>query len=282
MTLDIGTFLDRSRGVDTSEVDWAYVARVGVTDAEARCLRYMSDVENHAVLYLPDVLAGRAAHEYELRAFLATWAYEETQHGRALDRFLEGAGRPRLAGVGSSEARVERRGTFGELIESLGSRALARATPHFVAVHMAWGAASEMTAALAYTELAARTKNRELAKLLGRLAKDERRHQAFYYQQAQRRLRDSSVARTLTRVVLEGLWGPVGDGVADPEAFGFIGVLMFDDAAGRDALRAADRTMARLPGLDGFTRISAQVAKSILAYKRSVPRGAKNGIYCQG
>jgi rubrerythrin len=37
-----------------------------------------------------------------------------------------------------------------------------------------------MTSSLAYTQIARFTRNEELRKLVKRMAKDERRHQAFY------------------------------------------------------------------------------------------------------
>jgi hypothetical protein len=263
--LPSGGFLDRSRGVDTSDVDWGYIARVGLTDEEARCISYMSKVENHAPLYLRDLLAGYAVHDHEIVSFLVAWAYEESQHGRALDRVLSAAGRP---AVTPTHADLMRGVSWAERLESISSRVLSRATPHFVAVHMAWGAASEMTAALAYNELAGYTRNRELARLLPRLAKDERRHQVFYFRKARERLASSSAARWFTRLVMGTLWGPVGDGVADKDDFGFIGALLFDHPRGRELLRGVDRTMETLPGLHGFDRASVRVAESIASFKR--------------
>ncbi len=263
--LGIGAFLDRSRGSYAAEFDWAALGKAGLTDDEARCLSYMARVEGHAVLYVPDVLVGAARREYEVASFLATWAYEETQHGRAIDRALMAAGRPPASNPG---ADLGGKPTFAEAFESFGARAAARLTPHFVATHMAWGAASEMTAALAYSELAAYTENAELRKLLTCLAKDERRHQSFYYGQAARRLARSATARALARVVMTRLWGPVGDGVADPDAFGFIGALLFDGPRGRALLDGVDRAIGRLPGLDGWTGATAGVRASVARWKR--------------
>jgi rubrerythrin len=263
ISFDTGRFLDRARGVDTGDIDWVYVARVGLTDDEARCLRYMARVERHAVFYLRDLLAGHTARDPEIVAFLSCWAFEETQHGRALDRFLEVAGRGREV----SRAPAAASSRWRELLEGLAARGLARATPHFIATHMAWGATNEMTAALAYTKVSRFTQNRELAKLAGRLAKDERRHQSFYYSQAEARLARSRAAQRLARFALEQVWSPVGDSVGDRDDFGFIGALLFDDAAGREALRQVDRAIARLPGMDRFDRVSARVEAHIARFK---------------
>jgi hypothetical protein len=262
---DVDRFVDLARPIghegEPDGVDWDYVARVGVTDDEARCLRYMGSVEIHSVLYLRDLLVGEGARDRDILTFLSCWAYEETQHGRAIDKLLAAAGRGHLP-LDPPASRAER---WREELETLVARSLARGTRHALATHMAWGALNEMSAALAYTELARITENRELAKLLHRLARDERRHQAFYFQQAHARLAASRVARVLTRLALDHLWGPVGEGVG--ESFGFIAALLFDDARGKEQLRAVDRAMAKLPGLEGFDRVEARVGERAARWK---------------
>jgi hypothetical protein len=52
MAFDIERFLELSKAVDTSDLDWDYIRRVGVTDDEARALRYMADIESHTIIYL--------------------------------------------------------------------------------------------------------------------------------------------------------------------------------------------------------------------------------------
>jgi hypothetical protein len=265
---DVDRFVDLARPIgndgEPDGIDWDYVARVGVTDDETRCLRYMGSIEIHSVLFLRDLLVGEAARDRDMLTFLSCWAYEETQHGRAIDRFLAAAGRGHLP-RDPPASRAER---WYEEFETLGARALARGTRHFLATHMAWGALNEMTAALAYSELARVTENRELAKLLQRLARDERRHQAFYFQQAHARLAASGVARVLARLALERVWGPVGEGVGERASFGFIAALLFDDAHGKEQLRAVDRAIAKLPGLEGFDRVEARVGESAARWRR--------------
>jgi hypothetical protein len=90
---DIERFVTLSKGVDTSDLDWDEVARVGVTDDEHRCLRYMADVESHTILYMKDLLVGHTAYDQEVTSFLSCWVYEEFHHGRAIDAFLTAAGR---------------------------------------------------------------------------------------------------------------------------------------------------------------------------------------------
>jgi hypothetical protein len=51
-----------------------------------------------------------------------------------------------------------------------------------------------------------------LAKILRRLAKDERRHFSFYYNKARTHLEHANAQR-LSRFVLKHFWMPVGEGV---------------------------------------------------------------------
>src|SRR5438270_10580360 len=90
---NIDKFVELSKKVDLSDIDWDAVAKIGITDEEYRILRYMSDTEIHTIIYLRDLLAGHTAADPECTQFMACWVYEETHHGRALDRFMEACGR---------------------------------------------------------------------------------------------------------------------------------------------------------------------------------------------
>jgi hypothetical protein len=154
-------------------------------------------------------------------------------------------------------SRVTAQASWVEDFEAFLTTNVPRLTHHFAAVHMAWGALDEMMAASAYTQLAAYTRNRELARLLLRLAKDERRHQSFYYHQAEQRMQHP-LARFLTRVALNLFWSPVGIGVGgDDDELAFIGCLLYPNERGVEELRHMDRMIARLPGMEGC----------VLAYK---------------
>ena len=91
---DLDTYVERSRAVDLSTIDWAEVPRHPVPPETIRTLRYMQDIESHTIIYLRALLATRAIDDPEVATFLACWVYEETFHGIALARFLEAAGAP--------------------------------------------------------------------------------------------------------------------------------------------------------------------------------------------
>ena len=284
MAFEIDRFMDLSKAVDLSDMDWEYVARVGVTDDEAKCLRYMADIESHTILYLRDLLAGHTSRDAEVTSFLSCWVYEETYHGRAIDKLLTVAGRPPEA---NRYEKTSEGASWREDLEAFLSHSAAKATKHFAAAHMAWGAINEMMAASAYTQLARHTKNKELSKLLLKLSKDERRHQSFYYSQAEKRLAASPVARFLAKLALSRFWTPVGMGVGEADGIQFIASFLYDDENGAQELRHMDRAMQKLPGLEwwnkGYEMVSGAMkefettnpvkAKALRAYKDEVRAG---------
>jgi tRNA isopentenyl-2-thiomethyl-A-37 hydroxylase MiaE len=271
MAFDIERFLELSKAVDTSDLDWDYIRRVGVTDEEARALRYMADVESHTIIYLRDLLSGHTARDPEITSFLSCWVYEELNHGRAINKFLSACGLPppkdRYTQI------VDNMGPM-EHVEAFLTTNVPKLTPHFAATHMTWGAVNEMMAASAYTQLAYYTQNKELSKLLLRLAKDERRHQSFYYHQAERRLQHA-MARRIATFAMRVFWAPVGMGVGDDMGLEFIAGLLFDDERGSHELRLMDRRMSELPGFEWFDRVERSVLKAIADFRRKEPARAE-------
>src|SRR5689334_24572625 len=75
---DLDTYVERSRAVDLSAIDWAEVPRYPVPPETLRTLRYMQDIESHTIIYLRSLLATRAIDDPEVSTFLACWLYEET------------------------------------------------------------------------------------------------------------------------------------------------------------------------------------------------------------
>lgn len=269
MAFSIERFVSLSKAVDTSDLDWDYVARVGITDDEARVLRYMADTESHTIIYLRDVLAGHTAKDPEIAAFMSCWVYEEFNHGRAIDRFLTACGRPPASG---QYTKIADSASWVEGLEAFFTLSLPHLTPHFAAVHMAWGAIDEMMAAMAYVQLSQYTRNRELAKLLVRMAKDERRHQAFYFHQAERRMQHP-MGRHIARFGLEWLWSPVGIGVGgSADDLAFIAWMLLDNERGREELRHNDRMMGRLPGMQGCTLSYRRVDTLMKSYQQRFPQ----------
>lgn len=253
-------FIELSGAVKLDDLDWGEARRFGITDGEERILRYMSATESYTILYMRDLLAGYSVRDPEITSFLSVWVYEELWHGRALDRFLDAAGRP----VEKDRfAKVAEGVSIRELVEQMLAHVAASTTPKWIATHMTWGAINELTAAAAYQMLERYTDNPVLKQICARLAKQERKHFAFYYQQAEKRLKDSPGAQRLTRIVLKALWKPVGATVAGKDHLAFTAATLFADEAGIKILREADAMIAELPGLAGFGMVTPAVASLV-------------------
>ena len=258
---DLDRYLRRSRRVDLSGVAWDRVRERSVSEDEARCLAYMMDIESHTAIFLRDLLATKAADEPDVTAFLSCWVYEELWHGEAFSRFLGEAGwelapdgeRVESDTVYPSRTRRnlwirQRLGGRGQL-KHLGTLLGSSLFDDFVALHMAWGAANELSTLTSYHRLIAKTEHPQLVALLEAVIKDERRHFAFYRAQARMRLGRSRSARRITRWAMDHLWAIVGTGVRPQSETDFVVVHLFGDDGGATATREMDRTLAELPGL---------------------------------
>jgi hypothetical protein len=266
---DIDRFVSLSRAVDLSDIDWEEAARVGITDEEHRALRFLSDTESHTIIYLRDLLAGHTAADPEMMAFLSCWVYEETHHGRALDRLMATVGR---APAVDRYHTVTSTFSWREELTGVLSRFAATMSPHFAAAHMCWGAINELTAAASYLALARRTKNTPLAALVTKLARDERKHFSFYFHQAEKRLHAGGwAARALCKTTIRQFWKPVGIGVAEPHTLEFIASYLFGDERGAEELASIDATIRRLPGMEWFGMTSAWAARAQEWYRRTSP-----------
>jgi rubrerythrin len=278
---DLDRYLRRSGRVDLSGVAWDRVRERSVSEDEARCLAYMMDIESHTAIFLRDLLATKAADEPDVTAFLSCWVYEELWHGEAFSRFLGEAGwelapdgeRVESHTVYPSRTRRnlwirQRLGGRGQL-KHLGTLLGSSLFDDFVALHMAWGAANELSTLTSYHRLIAKTEHPQLVALLEAVIKDERRHFAFYRAQARMRLERSRSARRITRWAMDHLWAIVGTGVRPQSETDFVVVHLFGDDGGATAVREMDRTLAELPGLarlrifDGARRQALERAERI-------------------
>lgn len=254
---DIQRFLKLSGPVQHDDLDWDRAKAIGVTDAEARILRYMADTETHTILYMRDLLAGHSARDPRITAFLSVWVYEELWHGRAIDRFLTEVGHPPPP---EHYGQITGGAHIREMIEAVASHLAASLTPRFIAVHMTWGAINELTAGAAYQTVERRTKNPELAKLLNRITRQERKHFSFYYQEAEQRLEGEPRTQALVNFALRRFWTVVGSGVGGDDNLAFIAAAMFADAEGLALLREQEEVIRKLPGLGWFDLLTKQVA----------------------
>jgi hypothetical protein len=258
---DIERYLIHSKKVDVSDIDFGQAAHHPLSADEIRCLTYMMDVENHTIVYLRGLLNTCAIEDPDLCAFLSCWVYEEHFHGRTIRQFVQAAGVP----VSPQRfVEVQRRASFRERLEDVGAALLCKASRHFHAAYLTWGAINELTTYEGYNMLRRRTANPVLAEVLGRLMKDERRHFAFYYNSAKARLAPEP-ARRLVTFLLRRFWTPVGSGVKPDPEVGWTLRFTFGDAAGRETVAYIDRTIAKLPGLAWFNMVTHSLNRALAA-----------------
>ena len=272
---DLDRYLRAAKKVDLNDLAWARIADHPVTVEEARCLAYMMDIESHTVIFLRDLLATKAAFEPDITAFLSCWVYEELWHGEAFSRFLGEAGfatepdeerskwdDPYPSKMGRNTWIRRKMGAKGYAahIGTLFGSALVK---DFPALHMTWGAVNEFSTLTGYHRLIAKTEHPVMIDLLGRVIKDERRHYAFYRNQAELRLRRSPKARKVVRWAMEHVWAPVGTGVRPQAETDFVVAYLMGDLDGMETARSMDRTIAEIPGLEGTTLIADSVSEAL-------------------
>lgn len=225
-----------------------------------RCLRYMHDVESHTVCYLRDLLMTASHRDPRITTFRTMWNFEEYWHGVAIAQVLRAHGEPaeddRIAPL---RARRGSAGLLGPLSQGLASKLLGE---DFIAVHMSWGAVNEWCTQAGYHRLAARAEHPVLAALLGRIARQESRHIAFYADEARRRLQSSARARRVTRAALRHLWAPVGSGVMPAAETRFLLEYLLDGPEGRRVAARIDERIGRLPGLAGMSLVTGALGDS--------------------
>jgi hypothetical protein len=250
---DIDAYAARSRALDLTGIAWDDVPRHPLSPDSLRVLRYMQDIETHTIVYLRTVLSTRAMDDPEVATFLACWFYEETFHGRALARFLAAAGHP-------VKPRPRSRMTFPQWAEARATAVVARAWRDFVGVHMTWGAINELTTLVGYQRLSALAGHPVLAELLARIMRDESKHFAFYYCQAERWLARPGAAR-VARFLVEHFWVPVGSGVQPSRETRFLARYLLTGEEGRRAARRVDETIRALPGFSDVALLEEWVER---------------------
>lgn len=262
---DLDRYLRASKKVDLDDLEWDRIKDHSVSVNEARCLAYMMDIESHTVIFLRDLLATRTAFEPDITAFLSCWVYEELWHGEAFSRFLGEAG----FGLEPDDERTKWGDPYPSRVarnswirRKLGSKSYvthiatlvgAASVKEFAALHMLWGAINEYSTLSGYQRLISKTEHPVMIEMLKRIIKDERRHYAFYRNQAELRLARSHRAQKMTRWAIEHLWAPVGTGVRPQAETDFVVVYLFSDDAGMAAAREMDEMIAQLPGFAGAT-----------------------------
>lgn len=257
---DLPRFLDNSRRIDTSDFNWDDVPKHPLKLVEVRFLRYMMNIEDHTIVYLKELLGTNVIRDPEVTAFLSCWAYEEYWHGATLQKFLRAYhGDDTL--TQDVDYRFDNEGRIKRRLKAMIAPLLAAATPDFAAAHMTWGAMNERSTLTGYEALAAKTEHPILRELMHRIVKDERRHFAFYHNQAAIRLGAHKRNRRMTRRMMDRLWRPVGTGVWPAADIVELSRYLFHDRM--DDIRDVDADIARLPGMDGWRGLEDAINEAL-------------------
>jgi hypothetical protein len=247
---DIARHVALSQKLDYENLDWKLAAEVGLSEREKRILPYFADVEGQTVFYMLEVLKLKPARDPDTLAFITIWNYEEYFHGAAMMKLLAECGSP-LERDRVTRVRVGAR--LRARVEDMVQVAMSRLFPRsFVALWMAWGAAQELLTSHGYEELGKATSNPVLRELCVRIAKQERRHFAFYFASARERLAESPFARRFVRFIFDRFWNPVGAGVKSDAEVAHTMAELFPPDVLPDIAARYDARMSELPGLEGL------------------------------
>lgn len=264
---DLDKYLKNSKHVDISDLDLSQAANYPLTEDEIHCLTYMMDIESHTIVYLRSILGTCAIEDPETTAFLSCWAYEEFFHGRAIAQFLTACGIPFSS---DRIAEVQRGTSWKKWLKDMGASLVCQCSRHFHAAYLTYGAISELSTLEGYGVLAARTSNPILSEILKRLAKDERRHYSFYYNKAFVELRARG-AQKLTSFIIRHFWLPVGGGVKPEHEVNWILSYILCGPGGAQVAQRIDSTIAKLPGMEWFDRMSRGREKLIQQARETQP-----------
>ena len=260
MSKEVARYLKTTERIETSDIDWEAARQIGLTEEERFVLTYFSDIESQTIRYLRSLLQMKIALQPDVAAFLTTWNYEEFFHGYELARLLEVCGHPLET---ERVEQVKRTSHLSERLEMwltpLFSKLFAN---QFPAVYFAFGAIQELTTLRGYEHLKNYTRNPALKVLCERIAKQERRHFAWYFNHAREQLQQVRGAGWLARKLMEWFWVPVGAGVKTAEEVNRLFGLLFPGENGHQLVREIDARMDTLPGLGGLRLMETFFARN--------------------
>lgn len=248
MAFDIERYKWSSKRILLDDIDWDEVPRHHLPSGAIESMLYMMDIETHTVIFLSELLVSKACMDPVITSFLSIWGYEEMYHGEAFMKFLRAYGvqidddRPKQIRLqeGFHRATSVMTVLFGSYL-----------LPFFPAIYLTIGATNELTTLTGYQQLIRRSNHPVLTQMVERIIKQERVHYAFYRSQAERLMRDSEITRQAVRWVMTKRFKAVGEGVKSAEDVDRLALFLFGGADGRQAVRAIDEGIGRLPGMEG-------------------------------
>lgn len=258
---DIAQHIAVSDKVAIDDLDWDLARAHGLTDREIESLKFFADIESQTVYYFLEVAKLQVARDPELLTFLTMWNYEEYFHSHAITRLMQECG-VQIEDATARSTKVRAGARLKARLEDMLQQLLARTVPErFVALWMFWGALQECLTTQAYEEVIRSTQNPVLAELFRRIAKQERRHFAYYFGQARKRLVDSPQNQRFCRFIAKHFYAPVGSGVKTDAESAEIVARLFPNDRIFEVTSYIERRMAQLPGMAGLDACTRWAAK---------------------
>lgn len=271
---EIAQHIAVSGRVNVDDLDWAQARAVGLSEREVAWLSHFADIESQTIHYFLELSKLPVARDRELLTFLTMWNYEEYFHSHALTRIMEECGVKALS-ASERAAEVRANARFKATYEDWAQQAMAKLTPKsFLALWMTWGAINECLVSQGYEAIAHNTKNPVLAEICRRIAKQERRHFAYYFNQAEARLASSTFTQRYVRFFVEKFFSPVGSGVkSDSEMAEFMNSMLPGEMLPK-AMSYVDKRICTLPGFAGFRKLMEYGESIAPSAPAAVPRAA--------
>jgi rubrerythrin len=269
---DIAQHIAVSNRVDIEDLDWDLARKHGLTPREIESLKCFIDVESQTVYYFLEVAKLEVARDPDLLTFLTMWNYEEYFHSLAITRLLKECG-VEIDDPTARSTKVRANALIKSKIEDFAQTAMAKLVPQrFVALWMFWGALQECLTMQDFEAVIRDTKNPVLAEMFRRIAKQERRHFAYYFGQARERLANNKANQRFCRFIAQRFYSPVGSGIKTEEQIAEQMGRIFPRERLFEVMSYIERRMAQLPGmagLDSLTRYAAKVQPMLSADLRA-------------
>ena len=258
---DIATHIAVSDRVEIDDLDWELARKHGLSEREVESLKFFADIESQTVYYFLEVAKLQVARDPELLTFLTMWNYEEYFHSHAITRLMQECG-VKIETATERSTKVRAGARFKAKFEDFMQTLIAKLMPkRFVSLWMFWGALQECLTMQAYEEVIRQTKNPVLAEMFRRIAKQERRHFAYYFGQARLRLQDNPRNQRFCRFIAKHFYAPVGSGVKTDAESAELVARLFPNERIFEVMSYIERRMAQLPGMAGLDACTRWAAK---------------------
>jgi rubrerythrin len=253
---DIAQHIAVSQRVQIEDLDWELARKHGLSPTEVESLQFFADIESQTVYYFLEVAKLQVVRDPELLTFLTMWNYEEYFHSHAITRIMQECG-VQVENATERSTKVRTGARFKAKFEDWAQGMMARFMPkRFVSLWMFWGALQECLTMQAYEQVIRDTQNPVLAEMFRRIAKQERRHFAYYFNQAKDRLADNPKNQKFVRYIVNKFYAPVGGGVKTDEEAAALVAKLFPGERIYEVMSYIERRMAQLPGMAGLTACS--------------------------